>query len=213
MKFGGRQKVFSALSLYATMVTKATTKEAVRREISERLKHLTSEEKQTQSKIVFEKLLNLPSFQKSKRVSTYLSIDNEIDTEPIVRKIFETGKECFVPRYSKAGMEMVKIHSYQDWETLPVTSWGIKQPGLKEQREDALKTGGLDFVVVPGVGFTAKGLRLGHGGGYYDRYMADLRKNQDVPPALVGLAFKEQICDDLPVTELDVQIDLVLFPE
>ncbi|XP_044264358.1 5-formyltetrahydrofolate cyclo-ligase [Tribolium madens] len=213
MNLPGRQKVFSTLSLYATMVTKATTKKAVRREITERLKCLSTEEKQTQSKIVFEKLIHLPSFQKSKRVSTYLSIDNEIDTEPVVRKIFETGKECFVPRYSKAGMEMVKINSYEDWQTLPVTSWGIKQPNLKEQREDALKTGGLDFIVVPGVGFTAKGLRLGHGGGYYDKYLVEIKKHQDVPPALVALAFKEQIVDDLPVTEMDVQIDLVLYPE
>lgn len=107
--------MFSAISLCATMVTKATTKEAIRKEIANNLKSLTREEKQRQSKIVFEKvkttllkfsthmllllqLINLPSFQNCKRVSTYLSIDNEIDTEPIVRKIFETGKECFVPR-------------------------------------------------------------------------------------------------------------------
>lgn len=44
-------------------------------------------------------------------------------------------------------MEMVKIKSFEDWQTLPVTSWGIKQPGLKEQREDALKTGQNNFFV------------------------------------------------------------------
>lgn len=162
---------------------------------------------------IFFQLINLPSFQSSKRVSTYLSIDNEIDTEPIVRKIFETGKECFVPRYSKAGMEMVKLNSLEDWETLPVTSWGIKQPKLKEAREDALTSGGLDFLVVPGVGFTANGCRLGHGGGYYDKFMAGLRANQEKPPALVAIALKEQVVDDLPVTERDVQVDVVLFAD
>ncbi|XP_063918527.1 5-formyltetrahydrofolate cyclo-ligase isoform X2 [Zophobas morio] len=211
--FRGYQKISFALFHYGTMATIATAKAATRQEIVEKLKTLTTEEKQRQCKIVLEKLLNLPSFQNCKRVSTYLSIDNEIDTEPIVRHIFETGKECFVPRYSKAGMQMVKLSSMNDWETLPVTSWGIKQPRLKDERDDALETGGLDFIVVPGVGFTANGLRLGHGGGYYDKFMTKVKASQEVPPALVGLAFNEQVLEELPVTECDVQIDRVLYAD
>lgn len=67
--------------------------------------------------------------------------------------------------------------------------------------------------MVPGVAFTANGLRLGHGGGYYDRFLINIKKSQPVPPAAVALAFKEQVLEDLPVTEYDVQIDLVLYPE
>ena len=48
---------------------------------------------------------------------------------------------CGICRYSKAGMQMVKLSSMNDWETLPVTSWGIKQPRLKDERDDALETG------------------------------------------------------------------------
>jgi 5-formyltetrahydrofolate cyclo-ligase len=126
-------------------------------------------------------------------------------------------------------MEMVKLSSIEDWETLPVTSWGIKQPKLKDDREDALKTGkygyskmseiiggnvgGLDFIVVPGVAFTSKGLRLGHGGGYYDKFLANIKKCQEKPPACVALAFKEQVLEDLPTSETDVKIDLVLYAE
>ncbi|RZC42185.1 5-FTHF cyc-lig domain containing protein [Asbolus verrucosus] len=195
------------------MAAIASAKAAIRTEIAEKLQLLTSEEKQRQSKEVLQKLLNLTSFQNSKRVSTYLSLSNEIDTEPIVRKIIEDGKECFVPRYSKAGMEMVKLNSMEDWETLPVTSWGIKQPRLKDQRDNALDTGGLDFIVVPGVAFTSSGLRLGHGGGYYDKYLKNIKESQAKSPALVAVAFKEQLLEDLPITENDVQIDMVLYAE
>ena len=56
-------------------------------------------------------------------------------------------------------MDMVKLHSLSDYHSLPETSWNIKQPPLTEQREDALTTGGLDFVLVPGLAFTLNGGR------------------------------------------------------
>ncbi|XP_019874396.1 5-formyltetrahydrofolate cyclo-ligase isoform X2 [Aethina tumida] len=191
----------------------SAAKGLLRKEIAKKLELIPIEERKRQSEIVKEKLFNLPEFQKSKRVSVFLSLDTEIDTEPIVRKIFEDGKECFVPRYSKAGMQMVKLKSMEDWETLPVTKWNIKQPSLKDNREDALQTGGLDFIVSPGVAFTKKGGRLGHGGGYYDRFFKQVRSGQSHPVHFVGVAFKEQILEEIPLEETDVIIDKVLYAD
>lgn len=86
-------------------------------------------------------LYNLPEFQNSKRVSIYLSTENEVDTENILRKLFELGKSCFVPRYDGNVMQMVRLNSMEDWENLPMTKWKIKQPKLKDVRENALETG------------------------------------------------------------------------
>lgn len=61
--------------------------------------------------------------------------------------------------------------------------------------------------------FTAKGDRLGHGGGYYDAYLKKLKSIQETPPATVAVGFKEQIVTELPLTENDVPIDTVLFAE
>lgn len=111
-------------------------------------------------------------------------------------------------------MEMVKLYSLEDWETLPLTSWGIKQPSFKDKRDNAVETGGLDFIIVPGVGFTSSGHRLGHGGGYYDKFLTAIKTAQSSnPPAIVAVAFKEQILDELPTTEHDVQVDLVLYSD
>ncbi|XP_066244943.1 5-formyltetrahydrofolate cyclo-ligase [Euwallacea similis] len=189
------------------------SKTALRQEIALRIAKLTVEEKQRQSKIVFEKLINLSAFKSSNRISIYLSTADEIDTELIVRKIFEDGKKCFIPRYSKAGMQMVRLASIEDWETLPLTKWNIKQPLLKEKREDAVETGGLDLLVCPGVAFTPQGNRLGHGGGYYDSYLNKLKQLQEFPPAAVAVAFKEQVQDSIPVTPNDVTVDAVLYPK
>lgn len=60
----------------------------------------------------------------------------------------------------------------------------------------------LDLVVVPGLGFTTDGRRLGQGGGHYDRFLPRLRR--DCPT--IGACFAEQLVDDLPTTGLDCRV-------
>lgn len=66
---------------------------------------------------------------------------------------------------------------------------------------------------MPGVGFTASLDRLGHGGGYYDRFLLSLNKLQTQPVATVALAFKEQIVPEIPVDSHDLKVDIVLYPD
>lgn len=64
----------------------------------------------------------------------------------------------------------------------------------------------LDVVVVPGLAFTTSGLRLGQGGGHYDRFLARLR-----PDCItVGVGFAEQLVDAIPTEPHDVRLDLVV---
>lgn len=114
-------------------------------------------------------------------------------------------------RYHGDVMEMVRLHSMDDFRSLPLTKWNIKQPSVQEEREDAIETGGLDLVVAPGVAFTSKGGRLGHGKGYYDSFLNKLKETQERKASVVGLAFKEQIVDEVPLHEHDVLLDAVLY--
>ncbi|KAK9717372.1 5-formyltetrahydrofolate cyclo-ligase family [Popillia japonica] len=143
------------------------SKDALRKEIGARIQQLGNEEKTLQSNKVVQKLFALPAFRNSNRISVYLSTENEINTENIVREIFALNKKCYVPRYNRQVMEMVRLNDMKDWENLPLTKWKIKQPLLSERRENATDTGGLDLIIIPGVAFTRDGKRLGHGAGYY----------------------------------------------
>lgn len=71
----------------------------------------------------------------------YLSTPDEINTLPILADIFDSGREAFVPRYQGKKMQMVKLHSMEDYEKLPLTKWNIKQPATSDVRDDALETG------------------------------------------------------------------------
>ncbi|CAD1468287.1 unnamed protein product, partial [Heterotrigona itama] len=171
-----------------------SAKIALRKKMKDIIAQLSIEEKQRQSRIVFEKLCSLPQFQESKRISLYLSTKDEIDTIQILKYILDKKKEVFVPRYKGKEMEMIKVLSMQDYETLPLTKWNIKQPNVNELRENALETG----------------KRLGHGMGYYDKFLDLCIKTQQKKPHLIAVAFNEQLWEDIPTSENDVILDLVL---
>ena len=64
----------------------------------------------------------------------------------------------------------------------------------------------VDVVIVPGLAFTLRGDRLGQGGGWYDRFLAGLR-----PDAVtIGVGFREQLVDHLPVEPHDIRLDHVV---
>ncbi|XP_067023220.1 5-formyltetrahydrofolate cyclo-ligase-like isoform X9 [Acropora muricata] len=157
-------------------------KKVLRREIKKRITTMSDELKLKESISIMNKLIGMEEYKLSRRISVYLSMPSEVETEGILKDIFQTKKDCFVPRYIGSNMDMVKLDSMEDFFSLPLTSWNIRQPAEDDEREEALLSGGLDLIVVPGLGFTKHGLRLGR-----------------------GLAFSTQICDDLPVTERDMK--------
>ncbi|XP_043264442.1 5-formyltetrahydrofolate cyclo-ligase [Colletes gigas] len=185
-------------------------KHLLRKKMNNVIAQLSSEEKQRQSKNVFQKLCALAEFQTSQRISLYLSTENEIDTIPILKHLFEKQKEVFIPRYRNKQMEMVKLLSMEDYEKLPLTKWNIKQPNFDEPRENVLETGGLDLIILPGVAFNMDGKRLGHGMGYYDKFLNFYSRKQQKKPHLIAVAFNEQIQEDIPTSENDVFMDRVL---
>jgi 5-formyltetrahydrofolate cyclo-ligase len=63
----------------------------------------------------------------------------------------------------------------------------------------------IDLVIVPGVGFTPAGKRIGRGMGFYDRFLAQA----DFVGVSCGLAFEDQIVDDLPTLDHDMGLSML----
>lgn len=79
-----------------------------------------------------------------KRIAVFLSMHDEVQTEEIIQDVFKRGKSCYIPRYESNSnhMDMVELRSLQDIETLPLTSWNIRQPSQDDDsREEALASG------------------------------------------------------------------------
>ncbi|XP_039628671.1 5,10-methenyltetrahydrofolate synthetase (5-formyltetrahydrofolate cyclo-ligase) isoform X1 [Polypterus senegalus] len=73
------------------------------------------------------------------------------------------------------------------------------------------QSGGLDLILMPGLGFDKNGNRLGRGKGYYDSFLERCLKHPKGKPYTIALAFKEQVCEEIPVTENDIQINEILY--
>uniref|UniRef100_A0A0A9WX59 5-formyltetrahydrofolate cyclo-ligase n=1 Tax=Lygus hesperus TaxID=30085 RepID=A0A0A9WX59_LYGHE len=188
-----------------------TSKKLLRRRLKDVLSAMSQEGRDQQSMLITEKVLKSPIYNKSRRVGIYLNMPEEVDTDALVRDILTSGKECFVPRCSKLVMTMEKLRSIEDYENLVPNGWGIKEPLLEESRESSVLNGGLDLVIVPGLGFTSTGQRIGRGKGYYDKFLSEMKLLREGSSfATIGIAFKEQMVDEIPTSEHDFRLDLVV---
>lgn len=184
-------------------------KQALRKELKLKLAAMTDAERLRQSDIIVKKLFKMPEYQTCKRVSLYLHMKEEVYTTDILKNLLQSDKKCFIPHYVGPAMTMVQLTSWQDYEALPENKWKIKQPADNDTRPDALETGGLDLIMMPGLGFTIHGDRIGRGKGYYDAYLKQCI-NAGCRATTIALAYKEQICDYIPCTENDMKVDIVL---
>ncbi|XP_048649780.1 5-formyltetrahydrofolate cyclo-ligase isoform X2 [Marmota marmota marmota] len=117
-------------------------KRSLRAELKQRLRAVSAEERLRQSRLLTQKVMAHSQYQNSKRISIFLSMQDEIETEEIIKDIFQQGKICFIPRYQFQSnhMDMVKLESPEEISLLPKTSWNIHQPGEDDVREEALST-------------------------------------------------------------------------
>jgi len=173
------------------------TKTALRLQLKEKRRSLPPVSYAEKSQKIAEKLLTLPAYQDAERVLFYVSTPEEVDTHFLIQESLRLGKKVFLPTIRG---EQLSIHPLCDFADLTPGSHGILEPCSTELTppED------MDLIVIPGVGFDARGHRLGHGKGHYDRLLKATRGFK------VGLAFQEQLVHELPIEAHDVPMDLIL---
>jgi len=169
------------------------------------------------ARAVAAQILSSKFFRESKTVSCYLSMQGEVDTTPIVSEILRSGKTLFVPKIDKTTegrMVLLRVYDEDDQGALPSGVWGIKEPldtWNGKPRLNALDAG-VDVILVPGVAFDRSLSRLGHGKGYYDRFLSSYVASMGSPPLLVALALREQVLDagKIPTGENDWKMDMIV---
>ena len=142
-------------------------KKTLRKETIAAMKELPESVKTQADEQLTQRILELPAFQEAKTLATYLSFDHEFSTAGLIQAALQLGKRVCVPRtYPQGRMEFVKY----DPDILGKTRFGLLEPNERGQVVDKSE---IDVIHVPGLVFQSKGYRIGYGGGYYDRYLAD----------------------------------------
>lgn len=138
-----------------------------RTEIKNRIRQLTEKYQKSSDIAIADTLFSLSEYQNASFIFCYVSTKNEIDTLPIIRHAWEHGKRIAVPKcIGKGIMELYEIHSFDDLES---GLYGIMEP---KRSCDSVSVKDIDFGVIPCVSCDRNRNRLGHGGGYYDRYLS-----------------------------------------
>jgi len=180
-------------------------KEAERQRILARIATIGPETARRAAERMTERLLALPEMVSARRVLACLSFGEEIDTHGLVERLLASGRELYVPRADPRD-RMLHVHRYPcELERL---SFGLCQPRRGDPEVPAEEIDGtVDLVLVLGLGFDARGIRLGHGGGYFDRFFAAH------PLPSVGLAYEIQVVERLPAEPHDLPMSVVVTDE
>lgn len=143
-------------------------------------------------------LLTLPELKTPKTAYVYLATQGEVDTRGIVDDLLAGGWRVVAPVTQEEGL--MHWGEVTGWDNLRKGRYGLFEPAEASASEHTTQ----GVALVPCVAFTAGCVRLGRGGGYYDRFLT-----QHHGPK-IGLAFESQRAESLHMEDHDVPLDLVI---
>ena len=177
-------------------------KKQLRKEIAARVKATTAAYRAQASEAIQDAVLSSEAYRAAQRVLLYLHMPTEPDTDRIIRQALADGKAVYVPKcVSKTEMIAVRIRNMSD---LAPGAYGIPEP---VDCSEVAEPSELDLIVVPCVAASKDGRRLGHGAGFYDRYLAGSAARR------LCLCRSRNLLEAVPAEAHDVRMEWVVTEE
>ena len=186
-------------------------KNSLRRRYADLRGGLTPEERAAAEAAICDRLFSLPAWREAVTVCGYVSVRGELNTRPILERAAAEGKTVALPvtvTDAKEGRMVFRALPHGDLTRLTPARFGIPEPdGSCPVLCGQDLTNSL--ILVPALAFDAEGYRLGWGGGYYDRFLADLT-DRNVLHTTVGLAYSVCTASSLPHEPHDIPVHTVI---
>lgn len=164
-------------------------------------KRKSVENKAEKDSLVAQNLLSLDEIKKADTILCYISLDDEIYTDEIVRVLLDSGKRVGAP-YCVDNNGNMDFYYITDFDDLRIQSFGVREPVI----EKCKKVTSFDntIIILPGLCFDSNGNRLGYGKGYYDRFL------QIHSLISVGLCYNSLIVKKVPTDMYDKKADIIV---
>lgn len=174
-------------------------KKELRAQIRQKKRAMTADQIDTASRKLMEKFCSTDYYRNARTIYGYLPYNQEVCTVPILEQAIRDGKTVAVPKVYGETMRFIVLEDLSQVET--------GYAGIPEPVADAPVAGDpTALVLMPGLAFDASGNRMGYGGGFYDRFLA-----QEPEHPTVALCYGFQMVASIPTDSYDIPVDLVLW--
>lgn len=177
-------------------------KNALRQQLRQVLRSLSPEQRRIKSQAACRQLIQSPEFAAAKVIMLYLSMSQEVDTAAIALRAWQEGKTVAVPKVFMSDRSMLPVEIQSLDTGMRTTPVGVREPEVGQP----IPIDFIDLVLVPGLGFSPTGQRIGRGGGFYDRFLAQ----PTFMGTTCGLAFEEQVLESLPMLPHDQHLNMLV---
>lgn len=179
---------------------KRLRKKELRRECRLARERQPEPERLRKSEAVCRAVLGSEAYRNCSTLLVYIETQGEVSLDGVIREAWRDGKIVASPRCHGKTMDFYRIRSYEDLES---GTFGVREP--RKECELVLPEPDSALLLAPGVAYDRDGGRVGYGGGFYDRYLAE-------HPGLytVGIGFGFQIFDEVPKEATDIPLDQIL---
>ena len=187
-------------------------KEDLRRRMKQLRNEIPEEKRAEENSAITNIILNTALYESAAFILSYVSFGSEVDTTELIRHAIRDGKKVYVPKILRDNS--MDFFLCEDLGQLQRSKMGILEPEADPANlfpyttHISLDSAENCMILVPGLAFDSRLGRIGYGGGYYDRYLSKFHKKMTI-----GMAFSEQIIDEVPMGQDDIPLDLVVTPE
>ncbi len=174
-------------------------KKTLRAEIRAKKRAMTEEQIESASRRLGELFADCEAYRQAKTIYGYLPYNQEVRTVPMLERALADGKRVAVPKVYGDRMKFIYM---TDLNRVEKGYANILEPVDDEPvAEDPTA-----LVLMPGLAFDREGHRIGYGGGFYDKFLAEEPEHPTV-----ALCYGFQMLEKLETEEFDIPVDLVLW--
>ena len=173
----------------------------LRRKARDARRSLSDDARRDAAQVIADRVIRSAWFQRSNNIGCYIAMAEEVDTSAIIARAWRMKKRIFAPVVKKNSLLSFR-------ELLPETSLIRDTFGVHTPTDgDTVEPRELDVVLTPLVAYDNNNLRIGMGGGHFDRTFAVLRHRKYYRrPKLIGLAFACQEVEKIPPNPWDLRL-------
>ena len=174
-----------------------------RKQVREAQKGLTDAYMTEASEAIREQLMRMDEYRKAKVIMLYVNVGKEVVTRSLMDVAHRAGKTVCLPLCYDTEEHLMDARLWNGEYKLVTGAYGIPEPS---SQAPVIAPSEIDMVILPCMSCDAECNRLGHGAGYYDRYLAQLRDDCTT----VALCYDKILVEHVPTEEHDKQVNAVI---